>query len=255
MFDLLASEARRAAFFKAFRIVLLLTVFIIVDILVYRYVSEIRSSNGFLNTEIVKVYAPRPGYLQIPNLEVGNQFKAGELMGNVSENFISEHALALGDSPLGRQMPLISPMDGTILSIYHYTGEHIQPEQRVMDLVNCKSVWVDTFVNEKEVKNIDTQKLATIHLLGAGFDAELKGKVQFIRFGADQIISTRTPKTILDFATAKDETQSTVMKLKPYDNATPKMAMVRLTLLSPLPQLAGNFCAVGSKVETIFQRK
>lgn len=247
-------EDARVRFFKIFRILLIIGIFVVVDILLYRHFFQIHSYNGFINGSLYKVYPQDKGYLALGQWHEGSTVTSGTTLGRLAATSpASSEAL-----PPSSGSPLKAPVSGIVYNVHANNGEFLQPKQPVMDILDCDQVWVDTFVDEKEVAKIDTQAPVEVHLLADEDAPPLSGEVMFLRYGAEQALNEsakgESVRDLAEWKAAQAPGQETVMKLKPYNLNTPKLALIRLKLQTLPPRNKNNFCSVGGKVEAVFKR-
>ncbi|MBX2861534.1 MAG: HlyD family secretion protein [Vampirovibrio sp.] len=240
---------QRVQLFKIVRIVLIVACFIVVDLLVFRHLSEIRSYNGFVNGPLMNIYPPKQGYLSLVDWEPGQRVDTGTHLGSI-------YAAPPSRNTAQKPVDLISPSAGIIYEMEHQSGELLNPAVSVMKILNCQNLWVDAFIQEKDVPNIDRDEPVAVRILTDDEKRRFKGQIQFIKYGAEQALLAANPQNndLQKVLSEPDWTQS-VMKLIPFNRKQPNLALVRVKFSSQPPTSGNNFCYAGSKVETVFKRK
>lgn len=74
-----------------------------------------------------------------------------------------------------------SPINGVVWTIDHYAGSSIREQETVLSLLDCSERWINTYVREGDIKNLNIGQNAEISLYGSNL--KLKGKVSLIRSG------------------------------------------------------------------------
>lgn len=244
------AEESRIRFIKIARVILIIGIFIAVDLLLYRHFFQIHSYNGFVNGALTKAYPPDSGYLAMNSLKEGETIKAGKVIGEIYNEAPNLKQATLKSIA----MPFKAPKSGVVYALHSHTGERVAPDRVVLDILDCNQAWVDTFVNEKDVAKIDTRQPVEIRILGNEDLPAINGQVQFIRYGAEQTM-TESIQNLAEWQEKQEKDKELVMKLRPYNVESPKLALIRLSLKDKLPGNHNNFCYVGSKVEAVFKRR
>ncbi|MBY0404760.1 MAG: HlyD family secretion protein [Cyanobacteria bacterium] len=264
--NIFQSEAQRSGFFKMVRIVLILFIFGVVDVLLYRHFFQIESYNGFTNSALHTIYPTQSGYLSLnPSLEEGDLIRSGAVIGHLESS--------LEDPKNNSLNKIITPASGVVLAIHQRSGEYLQPNRPILQIASCDHQWADVFVNEKDVSKIDTTKPVHIKVLSnLGHEQEgeaITGTIKFIRHSIqpEQMVSVEqfvpSPEkqgmSILSSHRSdsdKSNTLSQVMGVKPFHLQDPIFAWVRVTLPENKSSVHNpqQFCGIGNRVKAVFSR-
>ncbi len=112
-------------------------------------------------------------------------------------------------------------------------GDRLQADQVVMQLINCRQRWIDTFVSESDLNNLRIGSPATIQLVGNRI--ELRGRVAFIRSGVGRLQLGQDDPTPIPINLARE-------------------SQVRVELLEDAPAPPLQFCYVGYTARVLFER-
>ena len=74
-----------------------------------------------------------------------------------------------------------SPINGVVWTIDHYAGSNIRAQETILSILDCSERWINTYVREGDIKNLNIGQNAEISLYGSNL--KLKGKVSLIRSG------------------------------------------------------------------------
>jgi multidrug resistance efflux pump len=74
-----------------------------------------------------------------------------------------------------------SPINGVVWTIDHYAGSSIREQETILSILDCSERWINTYVREGDIKNLNIGQSAEISLYGSNL--KLKGKVSLIRSG------------------------------------------------------------------------
>lgn len=74
-----------------------------------------------------------------------------------------------------------SPINGVVWTIDHYAGSNIRAQETILSILDCSERWINTYVREGDIKNLNIGQSAEISLYGSNL--KLKGKVSLIRSG------------------------------------------------------------------------
>lgn len=244
---------QRVWLFKTLGVLLIAGCFVGVDILILRHLLEIRSSNGFINGSLNEVQAPAAGFLSLRQWEVGQRVVPNTRLGVITPD---ANSVNVGQPDI----ELESPSSGIVYELDRKSGDYVHPGIGVMKVLDCQKLWVDTFVREKDIPNLDPEKPVSIRILTDSEKRWLTGKVKFVRHGVRQGVR----QALLADASGNDEWQKSllesaspqpIIQLTPLTRQQPSLTLVRVQLDKPPPSDKNNFCYVGSRVETVFKRK
>jgi hypothetical protein len=269
--NIFQSDSQRSGFFKMVRIVLILFIFGVVDVLLYRHFFQIESYNGFTNSALHTIYPTQSGYLSLnQSLEEGDLIRSGAVIGHLESSLDNHNSNNLNK--------IISPAGGVVLAIHQRSGEYLQPNRPILQIASCQHQWADVFVNEKDVSKIDTTQPVQIKVLSdPGHEQEgepLTGTIKFIRHSiqpeqmesVEQFVPSpdknNSPLLTSPILTShrstseKSNTLSQVMGVKPFHLQDPIFAWVRVML--PENQTSNQnpqqFCGIGNRVKAVFSR-
>lgn len=242
-------STQRVWLFKALRILLIVGCFVVADLLILRNLLEIRSSNGFINGSLNGIQAPAAGFLSLRQWEIGQRVASNAQLGQI----IREASNGDDQQPV---INLVSPSAGIVYELDRKSGEYVRPGTDVMQILDCQTLWVDAFVQEKDIPNLDPEKPVSVRILTDPEKHWLTGKVKFIRHDVRQPLFENTAHNNNgDNRLLKAAAPHPLMQLTPLTRQQPSLALVRVQLNTPPPSNQNNFCYVGSRVETVFKRK
>ncbi len=128
---------------------------------------------------------------------------------------------------------LLSPEAAVVWQNQARPGDRLRADQVVLQLVNCRQRWIDTFVSEADLNTLRIGSPATIQLVGSRI--ELRGRVAFIRSGVGRLqLGQDQPAPI------------------PINLARESQVRVELVEDAPAPPL--QFCYVGYTARVLFER-
>lgn len=131
----------------------------------------------------------------------------------------------------GKEINVYASRDGMVWQIQHRVGDTIQANDSVIELIDCKERWLDVYVEESRIKNINTGDPVQVQLLG--HELQLSGKVDFVRSGLGRL-----------------QTGSDV--INPIERDLDKSSQVRVILDFKTNELK-SFCYVGFTAKTVFK--
>ncbi len=71
---------------KVFRIVLIVAVFVVIDIFLFQYFTEVQTHKGFVNGKLLSIKSPIEGKLTLEPLDVGTPVKENQVVGFVKND-------------------------------------------------------------------------------------------------------------------------------------------------------------------------
>ncbi len=80
---------------------------------------------------------------------------------------------------------LKAPIAAVVWRLKARNGDSLKPQQPVMQLVNCASRWITTYISESDLKRLRIGSRARVDLIGENLD--LRGKVDVIRSGVGRL--------------------------------------------------------------------
>jgi multidrug resistance efflux pump len=119
-----------------------------------------------------------------------------------------------------------SPINGVVWTIDHYAGSSIREQETILSILDCSERWINTYVREGDIKNLNIGQNAEITLYGSNL--KLKGKVSLIRSGIGRS------------STGSDITP--LLPINMYREAQVRVAIDKAEGPSPDP---GNLCFSG----------
>lgn len=125
-----------------------------------------------------------------------------------------------------------SPMAAVVWRILARSGDSLRPQQPVLQLVNCASRWVNTYVSESDLTRLRIGSRARIDLIGE--DLDLRGQVDLIRSGLGRLPGKDNPTTPPPINLARE-------------------SQVRVRIDSDVPAPSRKLCFVGYSARVIFQ--
>lgn len=76
---------------------------------------------------------------------------------------------------------VLSPIDGVVWNVEAYVGSSVQRQASVLQLLDCRQRWMNTYVRERDLRNLRIGQPAEISLYGS--DQKLTGTIDLIRSG------------------------------------------------------------------------
>lgn len=133
---------------------------------------------------------------------------------------------------LNREVVLASPLDGIIWKKFFVDGSEVVIGSEVAQVIDCKKLFIDAEVDEKDLKRFDLGKQVEYRLYGSN---EWKNGTLIGKSGSGNTLEDRTLAAQL--AIKKDSAKITI-KINPND----------------LQSTPGDFCHIGRKVEISMNR-
>jgi len=131
---------------------------------------------------------------------------------------------------------LISPAEGIIWKIEAPSGEDVQANQPLVSVLDCNHLWVDTYVDDRQLQHINTQAPVHLKLAGLGQQQTIEGMIEAIRPGTGRYTVGQNA-------------------LNPPEAGANGQTMIRIKLPSLMKFPGMQSCAVGSAVEASFKRR
>lgn len=125
-----------------------------------------------------------------------------------------------------------APIPAVVWRVLARSGDSLSSQQPVLQLVNCSSRWVTTYVSESDLPRLRIGSRARIDLIGEELD--LRGQVDLIRSGLGRLSGKGEHPTA------------------PPTNL-PRDSQVRVRIDSDVPAPARKLCFVGYSARVIFQ--
>lgn len=135
-----------------------------------------------------------------------------------------------------KQGDLVSPVNGVVWNVGAYDNEYVTDDSVVLEVLNCDSLWVDAYVNEQQLADIDASQPVKLNLLSRPELGTLEGRITLVRSGVGKV-------TVTEGVAALDEMQKS-------------QALLRLSVAWPnqTPDL-NQSCNVGTSVKAKFAKK
>lgn len=137
-------------------------------------------------------------------------------------------------------VPVLVPKNAAVWSIDSQSGENVEVNAPIAQLLNCNDVWVEAFINERDVERIFIGQPVEITLLG-NKNRSWQGQVKTIRAGSGRVeigeFNVQPPPEI-------------TRRQLPVRVATVRIAVDWKESLTP-----NNFCGAGLSVKTRFINK
>lgn len=110
---------------------------------------------------------------------------------------------------------LKSPVDGVVVEKFVSPGETVFPGTAIADILDTSSLYVEIFIEEKEIAGLTLNQKAVLHL--DGIDKELTGVISYFgkkaEFSPKYIISEKERQSLLYRVKIKVEDTSGILKL------------------------------------------
>lgn len=134
-----------------------------------------------------------------------------------------------------KNFKLEAPVNGVVWSLGANNNEYVTNESEVVQILDCDHLWIDTYVNEQQVSELDYSKPVDVKLISQPELGIMKGEVILVRTGVGRVEVNE------GVALPKENQKS--------------QAMVRVSVAWPKRPDAHQSCYVGSSVETTFAKK
>jgi multidrug resistance efflux pump len=134
-----------------------------------------------------------------------------------------------------KNFKLEAPVNGVVWSLGANNNEYVTNESEVVQILDCDHLWIDTYVNEQQVSELDYSKPVDVKLISQPELGVMKGEVILVRTGVGRVEVNE------GVALPKENQKS--------------QAMVRVSVAWPKRPDAHQSCYVGSSVETTFAKK
>jgi multidrug resistance efflux pump len=134
-----------------------------------------------------------------------------------------------------KNFKLEAPVNGVVWSLGANNHEYVTNETEVVQILDCDHLWIDTYVNEQQVSELDYNKPVEVKLISQPKLGVMKGEVTLVRTGVGRVEVNE------GVALPKENQKS--------------QAMVRVSVAWPQRPDAHQSCYVGSSVETTFAKK
>ena len=134
-----------------------------------------------------------------------------------------------------KNFKLEAPVNGVVWSLGANNHEYVTNETEVVQILDCDHLWIDTYVNEQQVSELDYNKPVEVKLISQPELGVMKGEVILVRTGVGRVEVNE------GVALPKENQKS--------------QAMVRVSVAWPKRPVAHQSCYVGSSVETTFAKK
>ncbi len=134
-----------------------------------------------------------------------------------------------------KNFKLEAPVNGVVWSLGANNHEYVTNETEVVQILDCDHLWIDTYVNEQQVSELDYNKPVEVKLISQPELGMMKGEVILVRTGVGRVEVNE------GVALPKENQKS--------------QAMIRVSVAWPQRPDAHQSCYVGSSVETTFAKK
>ena len=99
----------------------------------------------------------------------------------------------------GSRVPLVAPIDGTIVDRTAVTGAWAQPSAALFTIMDLGTLWVDAQVYEKDLGAVQPGQEVTVSVIAAP-DRSVTGRVSYIGSTVDDATRTTIVRTVVDNA-------------------------------------------------------
>jgi len=158
-----------------------------------------------------------------------------QLQGEIGTLKLQQQGLS-GPLKQQQQGDLISPVNGVVWNVGAYNNEYVTDDSVVLEVLNCDNLWVDAYVDEQQLPDIDTAQSVDLNLLSRPELGTLKGKIMLVRSGVGKV--------------------SVNEGVAGLDNMQKSQALLRINVQWPSssPDL-NQSCNVGTSVKAKFSKK
>jgi multidrug resistance efflux pump len=155
----------------------------------------------------------------------------------VTEAQTSQTQLAELSSPQVKmsQTAIVSPVNGVVWGVNAYSKEHVSADQSIVEILDCEHLWIDTYINERQLPSLDLKAPVEVKLLSHSEMGNLKGKVLMVRTGVGRVTVNE------DVAPPNDQMKS--------------QAVIRIAVDWPKSPDPSSNCYVGTSVKARFSKK
>jgi multidrug resistance efflux pump len=133
----------------------------------------------------------------------------------------------------GQEINVYATRDGMVWQVRHRVGDTVQANDPVVELIDCKERWLDVYLSENRLRNVEIGEQVQIDLIG--HDLSIPGKVEFFRSGLGRL-----------------QTGSDL--ISPIEQNVQKLSQIRVSLEFEEAD-PGPFCYVGFTATTTFGKK
>jgi multidrug resistance efflux pump len=134
-----------------------------------------------------------------------------------------------------RSSKIITPVEGVVWNVNAYTNEYVGPEESVLEVLDCKNLWVDTYVKEAHLANLDLKAPVQISLMSHPELGTMKGTISLVRTGVGRV-------TVQEGVAVPNDKQKS-------------QALIRMNVSWPTQPDPNNSCYVGTSIKAVFAKQ
>src|SRR5258708_10858222 len=127
---------------------------------VYNGYTYYSTDDAEVSGEVLNVSAPAAGTLTTLTATVGQQVKAGDVLGTITLPSTAASKSALAST----SMNITSPTDGTIVQVPAVQGQSVAPGLQLVTLTNLDTLYVTAYVDEGSINNVNVNQAVDIHI-------------------------------------------------------------------------------------------
>jgi multidrug resistance efflux pump len=138
-----------------------------------------------------------------------------------------------------------APFAGVVYSTEHEQGEQVTNAERIMTLLDCNNLWIETVVRADEASRIDTKKPVNVQI--RGYSKTITGEIDLLQ-----------PISSIQGIDERSKLMQVQALLPTIPSTLVGQALTRVTVKIPPPPEYTNsqqFCGVGQSVRLTFSNK
>ncbi len=127
---------------------------------VYNGYTYYSTDDAQVSGQVLNVSAPAAGTLTTLTATVGQQVKAGDVLGTITLPSTAASKSALAST----SMNITSPTDGTIVQVPAVQGQSVAPGLQLVTLTNLNTLYVTAYIDEGSINNVNVNQTVDIHI-------------------------------------------------------------------------------------------
>jgi multidrug resistance efflux pump len=127
---------------------------------VYNGYTYYSTDDAQVSGQVLNVSAPAAGTLTTLTATVGQQVKAGDVLGTITLPSTAASKSALAST----SMNITSPTDGTIVQVPAVQGQSVAPGLQLVTLTNLNTLYVTAYIDEGSINNVNVNQAVDIHI-------------------------------------------------------------------------------------------
>ena len=127
---------------------------------VYNGYTYYSTDDAQVSGQVLNVSAPAAGTLTTLTAAVGQQVKAGDVLGTITPPSTAAAKGALTST----SMNITSPTDGTIVQVPAVQGQSVAPGLQLVTVTNLNTLYVTAYIDEGSINNVNVNQAVDIHI-------------------------------------------------------------------------------------------